>query len=67
MIGAASVAEDKPELNTLLWHRRLGHVSERALVELNKQRLLGDDTFGKLQFRENYVLGKTTRLKLRKG
>ena len=67
MIGSVSMAEDKPDLNSLLWHRRLGHASERGLMELSKQGLLGGDALGKIQFCENCVLGKTTRLKFRRA
>ena len=34
------MAEDTDE-TTRLWHKRLGHVSERGLVELEKQGFLG--------------------------
>src|ERR1051325_1014105 len=32
----------KPFSKKEIWHMRLGHVSERGLVELGKQNLLGD-------------------------
>jgi len=35
---------------TKLWHLRLGHVSERGLVELAKQGLLGNEKLNKLYF-----------------
>jgi len=48
VIGNASVASVVPHNNSELWHLRLGHVSERGLVELAKQGLLGKDKLDKL-------------------
>ena len=31
VIGTATVVQEKPDLNSLKWHRRLAHVSERGL------------------------------------
>nr|KYP56816.1 Retrovirus-related Pol polyprotein from transposon TNT 1-94 [Cajanus cajan] len=39
--------------NTELWHHRLGHMSERGLVVLSKQGLLGGAMTGKLKFCES--------------
>jgi len=39
-----------------LWHRRLGHVSERGLMELCKQGLLCDDKVEKLNFFEHVFM-----------
>lgn len=50
VIGNASVASVVPHNNSELWHLRLGHVSERGLVELAKQGLLGKDKLDKLEF-----------------
>ncbi|KAK4841553.1 hypothetical protein QYF36_006375 [Acer negundo] len=47
---------------TSLWHKRLGHMSERGLNELSKQNLLNGDSVNKLEFCENCVLGKQHRL-----
>ena len=58
---------DDHEKNTLLWHRRLGHMSEKGLVELEKQGLSCGDKLGKLQSCENCVLGKSRRLKFGKS
>lgn len=46
---------------TKLWHLRLGQMSQRGLNELFKQGLLGGDKIGALVFREDCVLGKSTR------
>ena len=42
---------------------RLGHVSERGLVELAKQGLLGKEKLDKLEFCEHCILGKQHRVK----
>ena len=67
VIGSASVVEEDADQNSLVWHRRLGHVSERGLIELEKQGLLCGDKFGKLQFCENCIFGKAIRLKFKKS
>jgi len=53
--------------NTELWHRRLGHMSERGLAVLSKQGLLGGAVTGKLKFCESCVMGKKRRLKFCHG
>ena len=53
--------------NTELWHRRLGHMSERGLAVLSKQGLLGEAVIGKLNFCESCVVGKKHRLKFCHG
>ncbi|GKE71609.1 hypothetical protein Tco_1529681, partial [Tanacetum coccineum] len=42
--------------------KHLGHISEAGLHELEKREVLGNKGLGKLEFCENYVLGKSTRL-----
>ena len=65
--GSTNVASTKPLSKTEIWHMRLGHVSERGLVELGKQNLLGGDKVEKLKFCEPCVLGKSCRVKFNKG
>ncbi|XP_073120020.1 uncharacterized mitochondrial protein AtMg00300-like [Henckelia pumila] len=55
----------KAKDNILLWHKRLGHLSERGLIQLNKQSLLGKDVNGKLGFCEECTLGKYWRVKFK--
>ncbi|KAH9680944.1 hypothetical protein KPL71_026750 [Citrus sinensis] len=52
---------------TLLWHFRLGHMSERGLRELSKQEVLGEDKIEPLEFCEECVLGKSSRVKFSTG
>ena len=53
----ASLGLDK----TLIWHLRLGHMSEKGLKILEKQGVLGDDKLGSQEFCEVCVLGKSSR------
>ncbi|CAJ2668093.1 unnamed protein product [Trifolium pratense] len=52
---------------TKLWHLRLCHVSERGLVELAKQGLLGKEKLNKLDFCDNCTLGKQHKVKFGVG
>ena len=52
---------------TMLWHMRLGHMSERGLVELSKQGVLGVYKIEPLKFCEDCVLGKSSRVKFSTG
>ncbi|KAH9752684.1 hypothetical protein KPL71_014795 [Citrus sinensis] len=56
----------KQELDkTLLWHFRLGHVSESGLKELEKQGALGSDKISTVGFCEECVLGKSSRTRFK--
>ncbi|TXG73199.1 hypothetical protein EZV62_001778 [Acer yangbiense] len=46
----------------IFWHMRLGHMSERGILELSKRNLLNGDQVNKLEFRECCVLGKQHRI-----
>ena len=46
----------------MLWHRRLGHISEKGLYYLNRERVFGKDIISKVDFCENCILGKQHRL-----
>ncbi|GJZ60970.1 retrotransposon protein, putative, ty1-copia subclass [Tanacetum coccineum] len=59
--GEASVGIQEKESLAQVWHKRLGHISEAGLHELEKREVLGNKGLGKLEFCENYVLGKSTR------
>ncbi|GJX02709.1 retrovirus-related pol polyprotein from transposon TNT 1-94 [Tanacetum coccineum] len=66
-----SVGQNQGELNASVeekdslaqvWHKRLRHISEAGLQVLEKQGLFGKKSIGKLNFCENYVLGKSHRV-----
>ncbi|KAK8953905.1 hypothetical protein KSP39_PZI002955 [Platanthera zijinensis] len=61
--GDAAVAATSDEDSSLLWHARLGHMSERALIELHKKGILKGVKTCKLDFCETCVLGKQHRVK----
>nr|KYP51415.1 Retrovirus-related Pol polyprotein from transposon TNT 1-94 [Cajanus cajan] len=65
--GALVVMKEQHVDNTKLWHCRLGHMSERGLVVLSKQGLLGEAVTRKLKFCESCVMGKQRRLKFSHG
>ena len=67
VIGSGSTVQDNADKNFLLWHKRLGHVSERCLQELEKQRLLKYGKPGKMSFCEHCILGKATRLQFKRS
>ena len=48
VIGLASIVKYGVDNKMLLWHKRLGHVSERGLNELSNQGLLNGEKFEKL-------------------
>ncbi|KAL8523239.1 hypothetical protein ACS0TY_013272 [Phlomoides rotata] len=53
VLSQVDVVKEKD--NTLLWHSRLAHVSERGLQELSKQNLLCGDKISKLELCEHCV------------
>ncbi|KAH9671238.1 Integrase catalytic domain-containing protein [Citrus sinensis] len=61
IIGLSSVSIGSDKDKTKLWHLRLGHMSIKGLMELQKQGVLGDEQITELDFCEDCVLGKTTR------
>ncbi|KAL5583565.1 hypothetical protein UlMin_016007 [Ulmus minor] len=63
----ATVVDSGNNPSVSLWHKRLGHVSERGLIELKKQGLFGSVKLGGLDFCEHCVLGKATRVKFSKS
>ncbi|KAH9769407.1 Integrase catalytic domain-containing protein [Citrus sinensis] len=63
--GDAGVVENQEQDKTLLWHFRLGHVSEKGLKELEKQGALGSDKISVVGFCEECVLGKSSRTRFK--
>lgn len=58
----SNVTHDKTN-KARLWHLRLANISENGLQELAKQQLLCGDKIEGLNFCEQCVLGKSTRVK----
>ena len=67
VVGLVALVSIRNMSRTKLWHKRLGQVSERGLVELCKQGLLCGDKVEKLNFREHRVYGKACRTKFGVG
>ncbi|KAH9770027.1 Integrase catalytic domain-containing protein [Citrus sinensis] len=63
--GDAGVVENQEQDKTLLWHFRLGHVSENGLKELEKQGALWSDKISVVGFDEECVLGKSSRTRFK--
>ena len=59
-IVLASPAEEK----TMMWHKKLGHMSKKGLKILSDQKLLLALTKVTLPFYEHYVTSKQHRLKI---
>jgi transposase InsO family protein len=59
--GEAAVASGSTE-STMIWHRRLGHISERGLQILSKRGLLPGIKFTSFEFCEDCLYGKQHRL-----
>ena len=57
VVGGVAFVESETD-NTILWHMRLGHMSERGMVELHKRNLLKGIKTCKLDFCKYCVLGK---------
>ena len=62
VVGESAVSLTKKNV-TELWHKRLGHMSMKGMVELCKQGVLGVKNLSDLELCENCVLGKSHRLK----
>jgi hypothetical protein len=62
--GVAAIFEFEDD-DTLLWHMRLGHMSERGMRELHKRNLLAGIRSCKLDFYKYCVVGKQCRCDLK--
>ncbi|GJS83328.1 retrovirus-related pol polyprotein from transposon TNT 1-94 [Tanacetum coccineum] len=65
--GETSFGIQENESLAQVWHKRLGHISETGLHELERRDVLGNKGLGKLEFCENCVLGKSTRVSFDRG
>jgi len=59
VFGSTSTIEKTFLSKIKIWHRRLGHISKKGLVELEKQGLFRSDKIDQLKFCVHYVQGKT--------
>jgi transposase InsO family protein len=62
--GVAAVAESEDD-DTLLWHMRLRHMSERGMRELHKKNLLTGIKWCKLDFCKYCIMGKQCRVRFK--
>ncbi|GJY41440.1 retrotransposon protein, putative, ty1-copia subclass [Tanacetum coccineum] len=67
MAGELNASVEEKDSLAQVWHKRLGHISEAGLQVLEKQGLFGKESLGKLNFYENYVLGKSHRVRFGVG
>lgn len=64
----AALSSNKNESDlTRLWHMRLGHVSEKGMLILSKQGLLGGHKVAELGFCEHIIFGKQRRVSFSKA
>nr|GEY18995.1 hypothetical protein [Tanacetum cinerariifolium] len=69
IIGSVSVSclEKSSSDLTMLWHMRLGHMSEKSMVILSKQGLLDNHKVASLEFCEHCVIEKQKRVSFSKA
>ena len=66
VVGGITSVESTSESDcTILWHMRLGHMSEWGILELYKRNLLKGVKMCKLDFCKFYVLGKHNRVQFK--
>ncbi|KAH9706020.1 Integrase catalytic domain-containing protein [Citrus sinensis] len=61
-VGEANITDNRGN-KSMLWHLRMGHMSERGLRELQNQEVFGKDQMEALGFCEDCILGKSSRLR----
>jgi hypothetical protein len=64
VVGGIASVESESDC-TVLWHMRLGHMSERGMLELHKKNLLKGVKTCKLDFCKFCVLGKQNRVQFK--
>nr|GEY82935.1 retrovirus-related Pol polyprotein from transposon TNT 1-94 [Tanacetum cinerariifolium] len=62
VVGELNASVKEKDSLAQVWHKRVGHISEAGLQVLEKQGLFGKKSLGKLNFCENYVLGKSQQV-----
>jgi hypothetical protein len=63
-VGEIASVESESDC-TILWHMRLGRMSERGMLELHKKNLLKGVKTCKLDFCKFYVMGKQNRVQFK--
>ena len=63
LVAIASKSNKSIPNLTQLWHMRLGHMSEKGMMILQKQQLLGNQKLDELKFCEHCVFGKQHKIK----
>lgn len=58
---------DKEQESSMLWQIRMAHSCEKGLMQLHKQGLLENKSMKHLDFCEDCIRGKSTRIKFNKG
>jgi hypothetical protein len=64
VVGGAAYVESESD-NTVLWHKRLGHMGERGMLKLHRRNLLKGVKTCKLEFCKFCVLGKQCRVQFK--
>lgn len=64
VVGGATIVESELG-NTILWHMRLGHMSECEMTDLHKENLLKGVKTYKLDFCRHCVLGKQNKMQFK--
>ncbi|XP_057811895.1 uncharacterized mitochondrial protein AtMg00300-like [Salvia miltiorrhiza] len=64
LVGSTVVSETEAYMasEAELWHKRLAHVGEKGIKELQKQNLLSIITLVKLKICEDCILGKSKKI-----
>jgi hypothetical protein len=66
-LGASCAAGSDELSKAVLWHRRLGHISDQGLSELKKQQVLDEFTGGGPGFYEHCIMGKAHKVRFATG
>jgi hypothetical protein len=65
--GSVMVANEDRSDQAMLWHKRLGHISDKGLYELKKHMMLGDVKSCDIVFYEYCIMGKAHTVKFNRS